>query len=148
MAPTIHRVRQRPQLRALALSTALMVVGIVLMLMAHVLTWPLALAFLGGVVLLAGTGLFAASWVVARSMTVEIVLTDDGYEIRGPGSVESGHWADIERVTKGDGTMTLHRKDGSVLHLAVTRSSVADWDVLSADITRRLDADRGYRAYE
>lgn len=131
-------------MRALALASALMVVGLVLMLMAHLLAWHLAPALIGALALLLGVALFAASWAVARSMSVDVVLDDTGFTVHGAGTDESGRWADINRVTRADGTLTLHRLDGSMLRLVVSRSSAADLDALGGDIARRLDADRGY----
>ncbi|HRA05394.1 MAG TPA: hypothetical protein PKV13_02095 [Propionicimonas sp.] len=137
-------MRQRPPLRALALAAALMVVGLVLVLMAHLLAWHLVLALVGSLALLLGVALFVASLAMARSMSVDVVLDDVGYRVSGPGTEETGRWADISRVTRADGTLTLRRLDGTALHLVVSRSSVADLDALGADIARRLDADRGY----
>lgn len=143
--PTTHHVRQRPPLRALALASALMVIGLVLMLMSHLLGWHLALALIGTLALLLGVGLLTASWAMAHSMSVEVVLDEEGYRVYGGGTDETGRWADISRVTIADGLLTLYRLDGSTLRLVVSRSSVADLDALGADIARHLDADRGYQ---
>lgn len=144
MAPTTHRVRQRPPLRALVLAASLMVVGAVLMLMADLLDWPLLLTGFGLVVLVTGLAVYAAAWWLARSMSVDVVLDDHGYRIQGPRISEVGTWGEIGRVTRGDGRITIHRKDGSLAQLVVARGGTADLDALGADFAVRLDADRGY----
>ena len=144
MAPTTHRVRQRPPLRALVLAASLMVVGSVLMLMADLLDWPPLLTGFGLVVLVAGLAVYAAAWWLARTMSVEVVLDDRGYRIQGPRVSEVGTWGEIGRVTRGDGWITIHRKDGSLAQLVVAPGGTADLDALGADFAHRLDADRGY----
>lgn len=141
---TTHQVRQRPPLRALVLAASLMVVGSVLMLMADLLHWPLLLTGLGLVVLLTGLALYVAAWWLARTMSVKVVLDDHGYQIQGPRISEAGTWGEIGRVTRGDGRITIHRKDGSLAQLMVAPSGTADLDALGADLAHRLDADRGY----
>ena len=143
--PTTHHVRQRPPLRALALASTLMVIGLVLLLMSHLQGWHLALMLIGTLALLLGVGLLAASLAMARSMSVDVVLDSEGYRVQGGGTNETGRWADVSRVTMSDGQLTLYGVDGSALRLMLARSSVADLDALGADIAKRLDADRGYR---
>ncbi|MFZ0531006.1 MAG: hypothetical protein WAL91_10785 [Propionicimonas sp.] len=138
-------MRQRPPLRALVLAAALMLIGLVLVLMAQLLGWHLVLTVGGALALLFGVGLLVASWAIARSMSVDVVLDDNGFQVVGAGSNETGRWSDISRVTRSDGALGLYRRDGTVLHLVVARNSVADLDALGTDIAHRLDADRGYR---
>ena len=144
MASTSHQVRQRPPLRALVLAAGFGLLGIVLLLMADLLDRQLTLTTLGVVGVVLGLALFAAAWLLARSMRVEVVLDDDGYRLAGPGRVERGTWAGIVKVTLGASRITLHRKDGARVQLVVARGGRADMDALGQDIAARLDADRGY----
>jgi hypothetical protein len=141
---TTHRVRQRPPLRALGLAAALVLVGIVLLLMADLIDREVALTTTGVVVVVLGLGLFVASWLVARSMRVQVVLDEAGYRLEGAIRPDGGTWSGITRVTQGSDRLTMLRKDGSRLQLVVARGSRADLDALSADIAARLDDDRGY----
>lgn len=144
MDATRHQVRQRPSLRALGLAALLVVVGVVLLMMADLLNRQPALTAIGVVGLVLGLALFAAAWLLARSMRVEIVLDADGYRLAGPVRPLQGTWAEVGRVTRGNRGITLHRKDGARLQLAVARGAVADLDALGQDIAARLDANRGY----
>jgi Na+/melibiose symporter-like transporter len=144
LSSTTHQVRQRPPLRALVLAAGLVLVGIVFLLMADLLDRQFALTALGVVGVVLGLVLFAAAWLLARSMRVEVVLDDDGYRLAGPVSADHGSWSDIGKVTLGASRITLHRKDGSRVQLVVARGGRADLDALGQDIASRLDADRGY----
>jgi len=144
LASTTHQVRQRPPLRALGLASLLVVVGLVLLLMADLLNRQAALTTLGVVAVVLGLALFGAAWWLARSMRVQIMLDEDGYRLVGPLRAEQGSWSQIGLVTRGQGRITLHRKDGSRVQLVVARSGVADLDALGADIAARLDVNRGY----
>lgn len=146
MAATTHQVRQRPALRALALSALLMLVGLVLVLMAELLDRNLLLTVGGLLALVLGAGLFGASWWVARAARMQVVLDEDGYAIQGRDSAQSRRWADVRRVTSASGRLTLFLADGTRVLLAVPRGRRDDFDALGADIARRLDQSRGYRA--
>ena len=115
------------------------------MLMADLLGSHLTLIVVGLVLLGLGLALFVAAAVVARSMRVSVVLDDDGYRVFGAGVEESGRWADITKVTRGDGRLSFQRSDGTRVRLVVARAARADLDALGVDIARRLDANRGYR---
>ncbi|MGV8907650.1 MAG: hypothetical protein ACOH1Y_01590 [Propionicimonas sp.] len=144
MSSTTHQIRQRPPLRALVLAAGLVLVGIVFLLMADLLDRQPALTALGVVGVVLGLVLFAAAWLLARSMLVEVVLDDGGYRLVGPIHDGQGAWADISKVTLSASRITLHRKDGSRVQLVVARGGRADLDALGRDIASRLDADRGY----
>ena len=131
-------------MRALVVAAAGMVVGSLLVLMAHLLYWPILLTGVGLLVLMVGFGVFVAAWWLAHSMRAEVILDDDGYQLRGPRVTGSGAWADIERVTQDQGRITFHRKDGSRAQLQIALGAAADLDALGADIASRLDFDRGY----
>lgn len=128
----------------MVLAAGLLLVGIVFLLMADLLDRQLALTALGVAGVVLGLVLFAAAWLLARSMRVEIVLDDDGYRLVGPVNADHGSWGDIGKVTLGARRITLHRKDGTRVQLVVARGGRADLDALGRDIASRLDDDRGY----
>ncbi|MFT4110707.1 hypothetical protein [Propionicimonas sp.] len=144
MPASMHQVRQRPPLRALALSAVMMFVGILVILMAGLLDSNAWLLGAGLVIVGAGLGLFGASIWVARATRVHVVLDEDGYVLQGREASESGRWADVARVTRGPDRISIHHKDGTRVQLVVARGAVADLDALGDDISRRLDANRGY----
>lgn len=80
-----------------------------------------------------------------RAMQVRVVLDDAGYRVEGPGAPRAGLWADVTRVTRAPGRITIHLRDGSLTHLVVPHGGSADMAAIGADIVRRLDASRGYR---
>jgi len=144
VASTTHQIRQRPPLRALALAAVLMLVGLVLVLMAEILDSNLWLTVAGLIVVGAGLALFGTAWVSSRTSRVQVVLDEDGYVIKGRESALSGRWADVKRLTRGPDRITLHRGDGRRVQLVVPGGHPSELDDLGTDITRRLDADRGY----
>jgi len=146
VASTTHQIRQRPPLRALALAAVLMLVGLVLVLMAELLDGNLWLTVTGLLVVGAGLVLFGTAWVASRVARVQVVLDEDGYVIQGRESALSGRWADVKRLTRGSDRITLYRGDGHRVQLVVPGGHPSELDDLGADITRRLDADRGYRS--
>ncbi|MGC3994858.1 MAG: hypothetical protein QM779_12215 [Propionicimonas sp.] len=142
----MHQVRQRPPLRALALAAVMMLVGVLVILMAELLESNVWLLAAGLIVVGAGLGLFGASVWVARATRVHAVLDEDGYVLQGREATESGLWADVVRVTRGVDRISIHHKDGTRVQLVVARGAMADLDALGEDISRRLDANRGYGA--
>lgn len=144
MAASTHQVRQRPPLRALGLSAVLMLVGLVLVLMAELLDSNAPLLVLGFVVIALGLVLFGISVWVVRTMRIHVVLDEDGYVIQGRDATEAGKWADVGRVTRGNDRITLYHKDGTRVQLRVSHGDGSDLDALGDDISRRLDANRGY----
>lgn len=122
-----------------------MLFGVVVVLMAELLGSHLALTVVGLALLVLGLALFIAAWMLARSMSVEVVLDDDGYRVSGAGIAESGGWADVTKVTRGAGRISFHRADDSRVQLVLSRAAHADLDSLGEDIARHLDANRGYR---
>ncbi len=146
MAASTHEIRQRPPLRALGLSALLSLVGLVLLLMATLVGANLLLTVAGLVVVVLGLALFVVAVWTAATQRARVELDDAGYAIRDEQMVHVGTWSEVARVTRGRDRITLHRRDGSRMRLLIPRGARADLDALGADIARRLDADRGYRA--
>lgn len=144
VAASTHQVRQRPPLRALALSALLMLCGIVLVSMAELLDSNVPLLVVGLVVIALGLVLLGISLWIARVARVRVVLDEDGYLLQGRDVAETGKWADVGRVTRTHDRITLHHKDGTRVQLIGTRGVGSDLDALGADIAQRLDAHRGY----
>lgn len=142
----MHLVRQRPTLRALGLAAVGMLVGVVVLLMAELLDSNGWLPAAGLLIIGASLGLFGASLWLARTTRVHVVLDEDGYVLQGRDGSESGQWGDVVRVTRGPDRISIHHKDGTCARLLVARGAVADLDALGEDISRRLDANRGYRS--
>ena len=79
-------------------------------------------------------------------MRVFAEFTDEGYQITGPGSHEQGNWADVSKVTQAPASLTIHHGPERRVRLVSRRGVTAEMVHLTADLTHRLDASRGYRA--
>ncbi len=145
MAETTHLVKPRPPVRAFGLAALLVVLGASLAVLADLLGWHVAVTVMGVVAILAGAGLVWLAINAVRAMQVRVVLDDAGYRVEGPGAPRAGLWADVTRVTRAPGRITIHLRDGSLTHLVVPHGGSADMAAIGADIVRRLDASRGYR---
>ena len=76
-------------------------------------------------------------------------LTDDGYELNLGGRAVSGTWAAVTRVTQsGDGRkLTIFEGDEVRRYLLFTPGATTQMEALLRDLTRRLDASKGYRDF-
>lgn len=143
MTQTVHVIRARPPLRALALGAVGTVVGLGLVLVGTLASWALP-SVAGWVLVVVGLGLFAAAWLAARRARVQVVLDDAGYRLDGPDGTSSVEWADVSRVTRAPDRLVLYAKNGIVTELVAPSSSRADLDAIGTDMARHLDASRGY----
>lgn len=77
-------------------------------------------------------------------MRVVVEFTDNGYRITGPGAQEDGDWADVTKVTQAPTSLTIHHGPERRVRLISQRGVTAEMVHLTGDLTRRLDANRGY----
>ncbi len=144
MSTTTHVLRLRPPLRAFAVAAAFAVVGVVFVVAPEAFGWNLITRFIGIGFLAISLLLVAfAGWAMRRAR-VEIELDDEGYRIAGPTGPRSGSWAEVAKVTRGEGQIVLYGREGSRTVVGRPRGGRGDLDALGADIARRLDANRGY----
>lgn len=133
-----------PPVRALAIAAGTVMVGAALAVAADSQRWWVGVTVLGVVLVVLGATLGAWALLAARRMRVRVLLDDTGFRVEGPGQQRSGSWAEITRVTRAAGRITLHQGEEQRVHLVVPRGGSADLDALAADIAHRMDASRGY----
>ena len=144
MSSRTHVLTPPLPLRAVAVAAALAVVGAVLIVLPAALRLPVVLSVVGWVMLLGAVALLAMAAVSWRRMRVMVEFTDEGYEIDGPGSHEAGVWADVSKVTQAPTSLTIHHGPERRVRLVSLRGVTAEMVHLTGDLTRRLDASRGY----
>ncbi len=134
-------------LRAVAVAAALAVVGAVLIVLPAALRLPVAMAVAGWVLLVGAVALLVVAAVSWRRMRVVVEFTDEGYQITGPDSHEEGVWADVTKVTQAPTSLTIHHGPDRRVRLVSHRGVTAELVHLVGDLTRRLDASRGYSGH-
>lgn len=139
---TYYALRPRTPSRAWLLAGLFVVAGVAAVV-AGVGEPPSSVALVLGVLVgLAGIGLAVAAAAFVQSRTQHVVLSDEGFEVTGPGYHRSGVWLDVDAVSA--------TPDGSRLVIAqghVDRTFIqspggradATMQALVADITARLN---------
>lgn len=142
-----YRFRAPAPIRALAIGATLSVFGAFAAVVALVQRWPVGAAVPGFVLLALGVIQVLGSLVQQSRQHATVTLSDEGWQVQGPRGVQSGRWADVTRVATTDERSRLSiESTGGVVH--VVRPVAHDsgvWEQMVHDLTRRLDADRGYR---
>lgn len=144
MAVSTYYIKARPPIVLYGIGAVLAVLGAGLLVASGANGWGV-LAFVGGVLLL-GVGVLGASvaYFSARKLQVSVALDDRGYSIRDRAGSHTGKWSEVTKVTQGPGRLTFHNRDGSGFALYDTGRQSEQLDALAADISDRLDRDRGY----
>ncbi len=144
MSSRTHVLTPPLPLRAVAVSAAMAVVGAALIVLAAILRLTVALTVVGWILLAGAVALLVMAAVSWRRMRVTVEFTDEGYLITGPESREEGSWADVTKVTQAPTSLTIHHGPDRRVRLVSRRGVTAELVHLVGDLTRRLDASRGY----
>lgn len=144
MEATTHVMRPRPPLRAFGLAAFLALAGMGGFALQYFFSWDPALRVVGIVLLALGVALAIVGIAAARRQSAAVVLDKRGFRVESPNGSHTGEWADIIKVTRSTGRITLHRRDGSQVAMVVPRGGSGDLGALGADIAARLNASRGY----
>jgi hypothetical protein len=147
MAATTHLLTPPPPVRAFGLAAAGSLVGVAGFLAPQVMGAPEWVRPVGLVVLAASLALVFVALASTRRGGVRVELDSDGLRVAGSAGPEQITWADVVKVTRAPGRISLQRRDGSRISLVVPRGGGGDLDALGADVARHLDADRGYRPF-
>jgi hypothetical protein len=131
-------------LRAVAVSAVMAVLGAALIVLPAALRLPAALAVAGWVLLAGAVALLVMAAISWRRMRVVVEFSDDGYVITGTDSRQEGAWADVTKVTQAPTSLTIHHGPERRVRLVSQRGVTAEMVYLTGDLTRRLDASRGY----
>ncbi len=142
---TTYVVRPRAPLRAFVLAALLSMAGAAGITLAAATAASQVWMWLSAVVLLFGVLLLLTALTSMRRLRTYVELTDDGWEVRAPGSTSRGPWQDVSKVTIAtDGVrLTLHHSDGRRTHI-VAPGPTDEMQVMASDVAARLDASRGY----
>ena len=146
MSSRTHVITPPLPVRAVAVSAVLAIFGAALIVLPAALRLPGVIAFLGWVLLGGAVALLVVAALSWRRMRVFAEFTDEGYLITGPGSQEQGSWAEVTKVTQAPASLTIHHGPERRVRLISRRGVTAEMVHLTADLTQRLDASRGYHA--
>jgi len=140
-------LRPRPPIRAFLIAAVLALVGAAVLVVSLTVRWPLAATLVAGVVLLAGLVLLVLALVSLRSLAMKVSFDADGYRIKGPDIDVTGQWSNVTKVVQADDGARLIFHHGEVrrTHLWCPGGGAdPQMHALTAEVSRRLDADRGY----
>jgi hypothetical protein len=144
MDTTTHLMRPRPPVRAFGIAAILALLGIASFALPYFLDWSESLRVVGLVLLTLGVALAVIGVAAARRQSAAVVLDGHGFRVESPSGSHAGEWADVVKVTRSTGRITLHRRDGSQVAMVVPRGGSGDLNALGRDIASRLNAHRGY----
>jgi hypothetical protein len=147
MAATTHLLTPPPPVRAFGLAAVGSLVGVACFLAPQLFGAPEWVRPVGLVLLAGALALVLAALASTRRGGVRVDLDADGLRVAGSAGPEEITWADVVKVTRAPGRISLLRRDGSRISLVVPRGGGGDLDALGADVARHLDADRGYRPF-
>lgn len=136
-------------MRAFAISAVLILLGAGAIVGGSVVGAAVLGGVVGTVLLLAGVALAVLAVVAARGQSVTVRFDTDGFVVEEPGHRRhGGSWSTVTRVTRAPGRISLHEGEERRTHLVAPTGSSADLDAIGAAISRHLDRDRGYTAYQ
>ena len=135
-----------PPVRALAIAAVTALVGAALMVASRVLDLGSVVLVVGVVGLGLAVVLAGAAVVLGARARADLVLGPDAVTVRRAGQAQRVPWADIDNVTLTGPRLTMVRKAGADLVVVNPRTPTdPTFAALLAALSRRLDANRGYR---
>lgn len=143
---TRYTLKPRPPLRAFVVAAALSLVAAVVIVVGadRLLGW------------VTGIGIFVAALALAllllavgsmRTMRVHVDVDDEGYAISGPNIDKRGRWVDVTKLALADegARLVFHHGPIERTHLwSPMGGNDPSMAALVQDVTKRLDASRGY----
>ena len=135
-----------PPVRALAIAAVTALVGAGLMVASRMLDLGTVVLVVGLVGLGLAVALALTALVLVARSRAELVMEPEAITVRRTGQVQRLPWAEIDTVTLTGPRLALVRKAGTDVVVINPRTPTDPTFVaLLAAISRRLDADRGYR---
>lgn len=135
-----------PPVRALAIAAVTALVGAGLILTSRVLDLGALVLLIGLVGLGLAVALAVAALVLTARARAELVMETEAIAVLRGGQVQRVPWAEIDTVTLTGPRLALVRKAGAdVVVLNPRTPTDPTFTALLTAISRRLDADRGYR---
>lgn len=135
-----------PPVRALAISAALVVVGVVLLVLTSANAWPVGVLVLSVVLTVLGLLLALAALVVTRRIRSVVLTTSDGIVVEHGRERRTLRWSEVGGVRVVGHRLVLSRREGegSVSVLNPRMRANPTFLALMSEVQQRLDADRGY----
>ena len=138
-----------PPVRALAISAALVVVGVLLLVLTSANAWPVGVLVVSVVLAVLGVGLGLVALVLTRRTRSTVLTTADAITVEHAGKRRTVRWAEVEGVRVVGHRLLLTGKDGgegtSVLNPRARAHPT--FLALMTEVQQRLDADRGYSQF-
>jgi Zn-dependent alcohol dehydrogenase len=135
-----------PPVRALAIAAVTALVGAALVVGSRMLDLGTTVLVVGVVGLGLAVALAVAALVLGARSRADLVLGPDAVTIRRAGQAQRVPWADIDNVTLAGPRLTMVRKTGADVVVINPRTPTdPTFTALLGALSRRLDADRGYR---
>lgn len=135
-----------PPVRALAISAALVVVGVVLLVLTSANDWSAVVLVLSVVLVVLGVALALTALVLTRRIRSVVLTTAEGITVEHAGGRRALRWSEVGDVRTVGHRLVLTRKEGdpgvSVLNPRMRANPT--FLALMAEVQQRLDADRGY----
>lgn len=147
-APDQFVIDPRPPVRAFAVAAVLALAGAGVAVIPAPGLGQTLLIILGLLCIVGAVALVVAAVTAARRQRVVVELGETGYKVDGPSGISTGTWTDVTRVTASPGRITLHQGDDERVHLVAATGQTPQLDAIASAISKRLDADRGYRVWE
>ena len=138
-----------PPVRALAISAALVVVGVGLLVPTSAYGWPVGVLVLAVVLAVLGVALGLAALLVTRRIRSTVVTDAEQIVVEHAGSRQSLRWAEIGTARVMGQRLVISRKEGEggVSVLNPRRRANPTFLALMTEVQQRLDADRGYSPF-
>ncbi len=146
LPPQRYTLNARPPLRPLAIGAVTAVVGAALLVFWQALTLPVAVAVLGGLLLVLGLALALAALLLTARLRTAVTLFPHAISVVRGGKERSVPWREITEVSLTHPRLTLMTDDRTGGVVVVNPRHVSDpvFSDLVDQVRRRLDADRGY----
>ena len=138
-----------PPVRALAISAALVVVGIALLVLTSANGWPVGVLVLAVVLTVLGVALALTALVLTRRIRSVVSSTVDGLTVEHGSDRRTVRWSEVGEVRVVGHRLVLNRKEGegSVSVLNPRMRANPTFLALMTEVQQRLDADRGYSRF-
>lgn len=147
--PPVERftLRPRPPLRPLFIAAVTEVVGALLLVLWRAAGLPAVVGVLGVVLLVLGAALVVAAVVLTARLRAEVLLEADAVTVVRGGRRRSLPWGEVREVTEEHPRLSIVGGDASSRLVVVNPRPAGDpqFAALAGALTRRLDAERGYR---
>ena len=147
--PSVERftLRARPPLRPLFIAAVTEVVGALLLVLSRAAELPAVVGVLGVVLLVLGAALVVAALVLTARLQTEVLLEADGLTVVRGGKRRSLPWGEVREVTLEHPRLSVVGDDATSRLVVVNPRPAGDlhFAALAGAVTRRLDAERGYR---